>query len=304
MKLYAPSYYKRFKCIADKCKSSCCVDWEIDIDDTSYAKYAALGSALTDSICECDGVRCFALSDDGRCPHLNRDGLCSIIINYGEEYLTDICREHPRFYHLIGGRREVGIGLVCEEAARIIITDKEPFALCEIGECDISDGSSGTVALAERDAALAFLSNSDESAESVMISLCREYSLDPDIHTLPEWLDILAELEILDGEWEHIITDARNAAGADACDFCDGELKNLLAYFLFRHASLATSPLNLRARIAFSILSVKIIRYLFERTETRSIDAFISIARLYSSEIEYSEENTEQIIFELESGMI
>ena len=118
MKLYAPTYYGRFKCIADKCQNSCCVDWEIDIDDISYEKYRSAGGALAGSITECDSARCFALTDGGRCPHLREDGLCNIIINYGEEYLTDICREHPRFYHLIGDRAEVGIGLVCEEAEK------------------------------------------------------------------------------------------------------------------------------------------------------------------------------------------
>ena len=33
MKLFAPEYYKQFKCIADKCTHSCCIGWEIDIDE-------------------------------------------------------------------------------------------------------------------------------------------------------------------------------------------------------------------------------------------------------------------------------
>ena len=28
-----PNYYDKFKCIADRCKHSCCIGWEIDIDD-------------------------------------------------------------------------------------------------------------------------------------------------------------------------------------------------------------------------------------------------------------------------------
>ena len=39
MKLYAPSYYKSFKCIADKCRHSCCIGWEIDIDDDTFEYY-------------------------------------------------------------------------------------------------------------------------------------------------------------------------------------------------------------------------------------------------------------------------
>ena len=91
MKLYAPSYYKHFKCIADRCKNSCCVNWEIDVDDSSYEKYCSADESLKDSITECDGVRCFKLSAGGRCTHLNDKGLCDIIIKYGEGYLTDIC---------------------------------------------------------------------------------------------------------------------------------------------------------------------------------------------------------------------
>ena len=30
MTVTVPSYYKDFKCIADKCRHSCCIGWEID----------------------------------------------------------------------------------------------------------------------------------------------------------------------------------------------------------------------------------------------------------------------------------
>ena len=40
MKLRLPNYYKNFKCIADKCKDSCCsAGWEIDIDDKTAEFY-------------------------------------------------------------------------------------------------------------------------------------------------------------------------------------------------------------------------------------------------------------------------
>ena len=44
MKTYAPDYYKKFVCIADKCRHSCCVGWEIDVDDISYNKYCNMNS--------------------------------------------------------------------------------------------------------------------------------------------------------------------------------------------------------------------------------------------------------------------
>ena len=32
MRIIAPDYYREFHCIADKCRHSCCIGWEIDID--------------------------------------------------------------------------------------------------------------------------------------------------------------------------------------------------------------------------------------------------------------------------------
>lgn len=46
MILRVPSYYKTFQCIADKCEHSCCIGWEIDIDEDSYEYYMGIGGAL------------------------------------------------------------------------------------------------------------------------------------------------------------------------------------------------------------------------------------------------------------------
>ena len=47
MMLYVePDFYGEFQCIADKCAHSCCLGWEIDIDDKSAARYAALPGAF------------------------------------------------------------------------------------------------------------------------------------------------------------------------------------------------------------------------------------------------------------------
>ena len=122
MKLYAPAYYGAFKCIADKCTHSCCVGWEISVDPKTREKYEELPLAEREEMLSHieDGV--IRLCSDGRCPFLDDRGLCRIICRYGEEFTSEICREHPRFYNFVGGRAEVGIGASCEEAARIILS--------------------------------------------------------------------------------------------------------------------------------------------------------------------------------------
>ena len=42
MKLIAPEYYTKFHCIADKCRHSCCVGWEIAIDPDKLVYYRSI----------------------------------------------------------------------------------------------------------------------------------------------------------------------------------------------------------------------------------------------------------------------
>ena len=37
-----PDYFSEFSCIAGDCKDSCCLGWEIDIDEDSYEYYQTL----------------------------------------------------------------------------------------------------------------------------------------------------------------------------------------------------------------------------------------------------------------------
>ena len=52
MKLFAPKYYGEFVCIADKCRHSCCIGWEIDIDDKTKNKYDSLSCIYSKKIAE------------------------------------------------------------------------------------------------------------------------------------------------------------------------------------------------------------------------------------------------------------
>lgn len=64
-----------------------------------------------------------------RCPFLNEQGLCEMILRYGERMLCQICRDHPRFRNYWSDRVEMGLGLVCEEAGRLILSRDTPMQL-------------------------------------------------------------------------------------------------------------------------------------------------------------------------------
>ena len=76
----------------------------------------------------------FVLGGDERCPFLREDGLCKMILTLGEDSICDICREHPRFYNELPGRIEAGLGLCCEEAARLLLERNEHLSLISGGK--------------------------------------------------------------------------------------------------------------------------------------------------------------------------
>lgn len=154
MKTFVPSYYEKFSCIAEKCSHTCCVGWEIDIDEASLEKYKEIPD-IREKISFSDTPH-FELSKDEVCPFLASSGLCDMISRYGEGMLCQICRDHPRFRNFIAGREEIGLGLVCEEAARIILSEKEPLRfvmLSDDGEISPSDPEDEEI-LCRRDALL------------------------------------------------------------------------------------------------------------------------------------------------------
>ena len=102
MTTYWPDYCQDFKCKAGDCVHTCCAGWVIGIDKDSLARF----KADPDVTCKIkDG--CFVLEEDGRCPFLRDDNLCEMIIRHGENYLCDICKEHPRFYNEFDDHTEV-----------------------------------------------------------------------------------------------------------------------------------------------------------------------------------------------------
>lgn len=141
MLLRVPSFYHQFQCIADKCTDTCCVGWEIDIDEKTQNKYRNLyrngkvdehRRQFLQKLLENIEDGHFKLQPGDRCPFLKQDGLCDMICNLGcngtdldengENVLCDICREHPRFVEVYGDIMEKGQGLCCEEAVRLLLT--------------------------------------------------------------------------------------------------------------------------------------------------------------------------------------
>lgn len=288
MNLFAPSYYKNFKCIADKCSHSCCVGWEIDIDRQTYNKYQKLktdyGKEILKSIEKSDTPH-FILCENERCPHLDKDGLCEIITNLGEGYLCEICQEHPRFYNDTPYGKEVGLGMACEEACRIILNSDEYDKFYVIEELDglVDDcGFDPTMYRTKIFNILRF----DLPHEKKVDLICQEFNISKKLLMCDNWKKILSGLEYLDQSHKELFL---------SCNFNDRikcnekMLDRALAYFVYRHCTQAFDENEFYKSLGFALFCTALLRGLANNTEIEDV------ARIISEELEYSEENTETI---------
>lgn len=280
--MIVPSYYNEFKCIAEKCSHSCCIGWEIDIDEETLALYESdtspFGRKIAGNISE---PAHFTLSDDERCPFLNKNGLCDIIIEKGEGHLCRICREHPRFYSEWPGLTEAGLGLCCEEAARIILSQKKPFTFIP-DEAVITDAYAQDI-YNIRSRMLDAVFYADDPEKEVL-KLVQIDDFETDIKT---WAEFYIGLERLDEKWTEILQGITCRGSFPPVSYKNIEYRNLLAYFLYRHIPEAMDDDDIDSKAAFAVLSCRIIA----AAHTLEYGDLYEISRIYSSEIEYSLDN-------------
>ncbi len=289
-----PDYFEEFHCIADKCRHSCCVGWEIDIDEDALHRFertdGELGDELRDKISTEDTPH-FILSENERCPFLDDKNLCRLITEKGEDFLCGICRDHPRFRSFLPGRTEIGLGLCCEEAARLILTRKAPVSIIENGENEQDEETQNIVN--GRAELFAIAQNREYDMETRIKRLLDFYDLELPEKSPAEWAKFYLGLERMDEEWT---AQLERLKGFEAFSVPDMTVcQQLLVYFLYRHVPECYDDFDADSKILFAVLSTQIVSTLAGENNQN----FLELARLYSAEIEYSDENLELIYDEL-----
>ena len=293
MKLYAPKYYQRFRCIADRCEHSCCIGWEIDVDGETLERYQHLPSGYGDVIRESismEDVPHFRLGAGERCPHLDERGLCRIILSLGEDYLCDICREHPRFYNYTSVA-EVGLGMSCAEAARLILSSSDYAEMEQVGEVDTeADGIEfdGRVA---RDEIYAMLQDRTRTYSQRLEEIYSRFGMDAGEDSW--WLGILASMEYLNEAHKARFLQYSSSSRPSG----QGEyLERFLAYLIYRHCTEAIDEEDFCERLSFCLFCERLLASLISAEGAETLGAVSAIACMISEEIEYSDENTQALM--------
>ena len=301
MKLIAPDYYKDFACIADRCNHSCCIGWEIDIDEDALSRFESLegdyGPVLRSRIDYEGEVPHFRLGAGERCPFLQENGLCEMILTLGEDALCQICTDHPRYRNYFTDRTEIGLGLCCEAAGALILGRTDPVALTELeddGLTEETDPEEETL-LSFRDMLFSVMQDRTCTLEERLEELLATCGAVLPEGGVTEWAKFLLTLERLDEGWTEKLTALTKDAPLPVGTPWDIPLEQAGVCFLYRHLSAALDDGDVASKAAFAALSVKLLWALFVREGGSTLSELVELARMYSGEIEYSEENLQAV---------
>jgi len=303
MKEYVLNYYPYFKCIADKCKHSCCVGWEIKIDKETLDKYITETSPYASSLkMGLDFKKSkFRCDKSKRCAFLNDDGLCEIILNLGEDNLCQICTDHPRFRSYFDDRVELGLGFCCEEATRIILsfTGKiQPVLSCDDGRAQPLGFLQKSV-LEFRQRALDIVQdrNLDINCRiEKLINLCNANVCEKDFKAI---FKLFLSLERLDNSWGKRLKTPQNAhyRGETPSSF-SLYFEQFLANGIYRHLSSAEDTMQVRGimlGLIFSWWTVMAIIMQELPSSQSEFSTVVDVVRAFSSEVEYSQKNLNKL---------
>lgn len=332
MIIIKPDFYDKFKCIASECSDNCCIGWEIDIDENTKNKYDLIKGDFSKKLknnIEYNGENFyFKLGENERCPFLNQNNLCEIIINCGEDHLCDICREHPRFYEWDESFTDMGLGLCCEEVCRLIFENKSPLEFIISDDNEDDDNEYIKTFISNRQVAFDLIKNRELSFKNRITNLINfteknqnefftSSPLKSEINISEKLLkenvlSLFEKCEPYDENYSILISKIKE-------NFSEIEsnkqnfykyLKNdfyayekLLTYILFRYYSKSLYDGDLQSKIGFSLINlwfVECIDILFWiKNKSYTEKDRINIVKYWSKEIEYSDENVEFLISEL-----
>ena len=286
-----PDFYDRFTCLASRCRHSCCIGWEIDIDEDSQALYAALPGEIGDKLrANCrDGH--FVLTAGEHCPLLRRDGLCELILAHGEEALCDICYEHPRFYNELSDRTEEGLGLCCEAVTALLLESGGPLALLTEEDDEPAEPDGAELALlSARDACFSLLERSGTLLNG-MERAAALHGLSLPRGSVGDWAEELLSLEQMDGAWTALLRAclSRRDDPFSTLPEGDGPFLRMAEYFLYRHYVPAGERAGEMLCLCFLLTALA-------AAFSGQTGDLGDTLRLLSAELEYSDENMDILL--------
>ena len=132
-----PDFHGDFHCIGGQCSFTCCKEWKIAVDHETKKRWRKLSvpetvlesgrvpehacrstldkAQLSQFVVKKDGGEIIELLPNMRCPFLEDTELCRLVLDYGEECLSETCHVFPRETHEFTDRTERTLVSCCPE---------------------------------------------------------------------------------------------------------------------------------------------------------------------------------------------
>ena len=321
MILRKPDFYDRFKCIAGRCTDTCCVGWEIDVDEASQEAYRKVAGAFGDKLRANIEDGHFRLLPHDRCPFLDGNNLCEIFANLGEGALCNICREHPRFVEVYGDIMEKGIGLCCEEAVRLLLEGEGPLTFtgeeCDESEDELDDDDREIrdQVLYERERIFASLADNSLAIQERLHDAFGFSTGNPfaPLEDANAYVELLAKTESFGPAWDEALARIKERIAAGPVDdqgfFSENESARILAYLVYRHYAKCLFDGYEQGKRLFAVFFWNTVRFFTRELAgdaahpVQDNDSAIKInaIKILSRQLEYCEENMKRIEGALES---
>ena len=155
--------------------------------------------------------------------------------------------------------------------------------------------------LQKRDLWITVVQDRTLSIDARIARLCEMEALQLPACGWADWTQLYLNLERLDPAWEKelMLLGSKKAAVPPADEALQLALEQLLVYLLYRHIAAAEDAHELRPRLAFCLLSTQLLirlAALHKAEAAFTMDDFCELSRMYSSEIEYSQENMDALL--------
>ena len=323
MLVRVPDYFDDFSCLAGACPHSCCIGWEVVIDEDTARRYQEEPGPLGDRLraaMRFDGEDfCFPLNG-GRCPFLNQENLCDIHCALGLEATSLTCREHPRFIEDYGPFQEITLSAACPKVNQLLLDRTGPLtflerqnnAPMEVGDdwldwlvplrgclLDLLRDRSQPLNARLRDFLLIaqeaqrLLDAEDAEGLAAFCAAPRAVPVDTGgAHGGWESAvrQCLLDLEILESDWRALLG---RWAGEPPVPFAPREpekLERIAVYLAFRHLLKAVNDGDLLGRAQLCVLGVLTVDRLSR------LAGLPEALRLFSREIEHDEDNLDALL--------